>query len=174
MKLRTTTAAPTRHQQPKADPYHKCTTHAGSRSALMLFNMESRPNSHRSRFSCKPNELCWREVRCRKHAVSQGKAPRYVAKRRGWKSDALRHTMIAPAISCSLSRRDGNRLPYNRLSALHTHSYICLVSFSRTSDFQDSGNAAVVFTHTLISFSECVLVCRGRLRAGADTGPSEG
>ena len=44
-----------------------------------------------------------------------------------------------PNTTYSLIRRDGNRQPYNRLSVLHTHSYICLVSFSRTSDFQDSG-----------------------------------
>ena len=42
-------------------------------------------------------------------------------------------------LTCSLTRRDGNRQPYNRFSVLHTHSYICLVSFSRTTEFQDNG-----------------------------------
>ncbi len=42
-------------------------------------------------------------------------------------------------ITCNLIRKDGSTQPYTRPSTLHIHSYNCLVSFSRTSEFQDNG-----------------------------------
>jgi hypothetical protein len=53
------------------------------------------------------------------------------------------------AITCSLTHRDDSRQPYNRLSVLHTHSYICLVLFSRVSDFQGNGKYRSWYSPTL-------------------------